>query len=152
MKCVDKLFIYDILIIVIITIIAKEVILIRKYSRQRECIQEFLAVRKDHPTADVVYMNVRQTFPNISLGTVYRNLQLLCEMGEIQKVDVGDGTDHFDGNPLPHNHFICKQCGQVIDLEMDTFEEINELAGKNFPGHVMGHITYFYGLCPDCYK
>lgn len=123
-----------------------------KYSRQRECIKEFLMTRKDHPTADVIYMNVRETYPNISLGTVYRNLQLLCDIGEIQKISVGDGTDHFDGDTSSHNHFICKDCGKVIDLEMESFDQIDYLAGKNFGGQIAGHVTYFYGLCEDCSK
>ena len=77
-----------------------------KYSRQREVIKDFLCTRKDHPTADVVYMNVRQQFPNISLGTVYRNLTLLSDMGEIIRLRVGDGVDHFDADTSPHNHFV----------------------------------------------
>ena len=60
-----------------------------KYSRQREVIKDCLINREDHPTADMVYMEVRETFPNISLGTVYRNLQLLTDLGEIQKLNVG---------------------------------------------------------------
>lgn len=121
-----------------------------KYSRQREVIKNFLMTRKDHPTADVVYMNVRESFPNISLGTVYRNLQLLTELGEIQKLNVGDGADHFDGDVSPHYHFICKDCGSVIDLQMGNIDTIKDIAGVNFDGQIAGHITYFYGLCGNC--
>ncbi len=123
-----------------------------KYSRQREVIKDFLMTRKDHPTADVVYMNIRKTFPNISLGTVYRNLQLLTELGEIQKLNVGDGVDHFDGNTSPHYHFICKECGSVIDLQMENIDTIKDIAGVNFDGQIAGHITYFYGICGNCCK
>ena len=80
-----------------------------KHSKQRDSILEFLAARKDHPTADVVYMNVREQLPNISLGTVYRNLTLLSDLGEILRLRVGDGTDHFDADTSPHNHFVCKE-------------------------------------------
>lgn len=59
-----------------------------KYSRQREAIKDFLMTRKDHPTADVVYENIKKIYPNISLGTVYRNLSLLSEIGEIQKLSI----------------------------------------------------------------
>ena len=69
-----------------------------KYSKQRTVIKEFLQTRKDHPTADVVYNAVRKDYPNISLGTVYRNLMLLSEIGEIQKLRVGDGLEHFDAD------------------------------------------------------
>ena len=121
-----------------------------KYSRQREVIKECLINRYDHPTADMVYMDVRETFPNISLGTVYRNLQLLTDLGEIQKLNVGDGVDHFDAKTFPHYHFICKECGSVIDLQMENIDTIKDIAGVNFDGQIAGHITYFYGICGNC--
>ena len=124
-----------------------------KYSRQREAIKEFMMTRKDHPTADVVYMNVRQEFPNISLGTVYRNLTLLSDLGELLRLRVGDGVDHFDGDISPHYHFVCSDCGRVIDLEMnESIESITEVAGSGFDGKIAGHITYFYGTCASCLK
>lgn len=123
-----------------------------KYSRQREMIKEFLMGRKDHPTADIVYMNVRQQNPNISLGTVYRNLTLLADIGEIRRLRVGDGVDHFDADISPHYHFVCSECGCVTDLKMGSIEKITELAGANFDGYIAGHITYFYGTCGQCTK
>ena len=122
----------------------------RKYSRQRKLIKDFLISRKDHPTADIVYRSVRQENPNISLGTVYRNLTLLAEDGEIRRLDMGDGADHFDADISPHYHFICRRCGSVIDLEMDNIETITERAAANFDGEIEGHVTYFYGLCARC--
>lgn len=123
-----------------------------KYSRQREMIKEFLMTRKDHPTADVVYMNVRQQNPNISLGTVYRNLTLLADIGEINRLRLGDGVDHFDADTSPHYHFVCTECGKVMDLQMKNLNEIETLAGANFDGRITGHITYFYGICGHCEK
>jgi len=121
-----------------------------KYSRQREAIKEFLMGRKDHPTADTVYTNIRQEFPNISLGTVYRNLSLLSDIGEILKLSTGQGGDRFDGNPAPHYHFVCTECNSVIDLELKSLDHINELAGVNFDGQIDGHVAYFYGKCGNC--
>lgn len=123
-----------------------------KYSRQRNAIKEFLMTRKDHPTADVVYSNLRNEFPNISLGTVYRNLTLLSELGEILKLDMGDGVDHFDGNVSPHFHFICNSCHSVIDLNMDkdALKDIDEVASRDFDGKITGHTAHFYGLCSKC--
>lgn len=121
-----------------------------KYSRQREAIKEFLMTRTDHPTADVVYSNVRKEFPNISLGTVYRNLTLLADIGEIQKLNMGDGADHFDAKIIPHYHFVCTQCGSVIDLDMEDLIQIDEDAGIHFSGRIDGHVTYFYGKCETC--
>ena len=121
-----------------------------KYSRQREAIKDFLMTRKDHPTADVVYSNVRTEFPNISLGTVYRNLNLLAESGEILRLSCGDSTDHFDATVTPHYHFVCRKCDKILDLEMSSLDFIEERAAENFQGKVQGHQVYFYGECEDC--
>lgn len=121
-----------------------------KYSKQRESIKNFLVTRYDHPTAETVYLNIRKEFPNISLGTVYRNLNLLAEIGEIQKLSPGIGPDRFDGNPAPHYHFICRHCGCVMDLTVSGLDHINILAGQDFDGEIEGHISYFYGSCPSC--
>ena len=121
-----------------------------KYSRQREAIKDYLSHTKEHPTADTVYMHIRKTQPNISLGTVYRNLNMLAEQGEILKLDGIDESDRFDGNPLPHYHFLCNECGCVIDLEMEAIDHINVIAGAKFNGKIMGHNTFFYGVCPKC--
>ena len=123
-----------------------------KYSKQREMIKDFLMTRRDHPTADVVYTNVRQQNPNISLGTVYRNLTLLADIGEISRIRVGDGVDHFDADTSPHYHFVCTECGSVVDLQMKNLDEIVTLAGANFDGKIAGHVTYFYGICGNCRK
>ena len=123
-----------------------------KYSKQRESIKTYLGSTREHPTADTVYMHVKQEYPNISLGTVYRNLSLLSEIGEIQKLSTGIGPDRFDGRPHPHYHFICKDCGSVLDLKLEGLEHINILAGQYFDGDIEGHITYFMGKCPTCKK
>ena len=104
----------DILISVIITTIHRRTpMATRKYSRQRESIKSFLAGRFDHPTAETIYSCLREEQPHLSLGTVYRNLSLLTELGEIRKISTGDGPDHFDGDTSFHHHFICRQCHQV---------------------------------------
>ena len=87
-----------------------------KYSRQRESIKEFLRSRTDHPTADTVYENLRQIYPNISLGTVYRNLSLLSDIGEIRKLTNFGSADRYDGRVAPHSHFMCTRCNRVIDM------------------------------------
>ena len=125
---------------------------VNKYSRQREAIKDYLSKTKEHPTADTVYMNIRESYPNISLGTVYRNLNLLADQGEILKINCQDGCDRFDGNPKPHYHFLCQGCGRVLDIEMESIDHINVIAGANFKGKVAGHVTFFYGLCPECNK
>lgn len=124
---------------------------VRKFSRQRQSILEYLMQTTAHPTAETVYLHVREQYPNISLGTVYRNLNLLAEEGKIVRLTYG-GSERFDGNLKPHNHFICKTCGNVLDLEISSLEHINTLAGVGFGGRVEGHIIYFYGVCEECLK
>jgi Fur family peroxide stress response transcriptional regulator len=108
----------------------------------------------EHPTADMVYMHVKKDFPNISLGTVYRNLNLLTDIGEAVKIATPDGGDRFDGRVEPHNHFLCTMCGRLLDLELDmnSIEEVNRLAAENFDGIIRSSSTLFYGECSDCIK
>lgn len=122
-----------------------------KYSRQREAIQMNLVGRYDHPTADMVYEDIRKEYPHISLGTVYRNLSLLAQHGEIQKLAMADGPDRFDGNPHLHYHFCCRKCGQVIDFPIQGGEEqLTRQAAKGFAGHIDGQFVQFFGTCPQC--
>ena len=123
-----------------------------KYSRQRESIKEFLMTRKDHPTADVVYENVKKIYPNISLGTVYRNLSLLSDLGEIQKLSSFGGADHFDGCVTPHCHFMCTECKQVLDLETEDVNDLVPKAVRNFGGKISSCDIRFFGLCEDFLK
>ena len=121
-----------------------------KYSKQREEIKAYLSTRKDHPTADQVYTAMRTKIPNISLGTVYRNLNLLADTGEILRLQVGDKTDHFDYDTSPHHHFVCKKCGAVIDLAMPSIDSVMETATLGFNGTIKGYDIYFYGTCEAC--
>lgn len=123
-----------------------------KYSRQRESIKEYLANTTEHPTADMVYLKVKQEFPNISLGTVYRNLNLLAEIGDATKISTPDGGDRFDGNTSPHYHFFCRECGKMVDLNIGDMDQINRIAGQNFDGAIETHTMTFYGVCGDCLK
>lgn len=123
-----------------------------KYSRQRESIKASLMRRHDHPTADALYASIREEFPNISLGTVYRNLNLLVETGEIRKLNCGDGADHFDGNLKPHHHFICRECGRIFDMELEAMPDLNTAAQTQAPGQIEDNYVLFYGRCHDCLK
>ena len=122
-----------------------------KHSRQRDCIKEFLMGRYDHPTADMVYAHVREEFPRISLGTVYRNLSLLSEIGEIRKITC-NGPDRFDANTAPHFHFTCTCCGAVSDLEFDQKPSFDGLTPKNFAGTIQLVSLDFSGTCEACTK
>ncbi len=121
-----------------------------KYSRQRECILKNLQSRKDHPTADMVYQSVRKEQPNISLGTVYRNLSFLAENGQILKISTGIGPDRFDGFTNLHNHFVCSVCGNVLDMDYIPDEDIVEKASKDFGGEIEEYQLQFFGKCKNC--
>lgn len=123
-----------------------------KYSRQREAIKDYLSSVTTHPTADTVYMHIKEEFPNISLGTVYRNLNLLVELGEIQKLTCGDGKDHFDADTSPHYHFVCHSCGAVQDLAMSPLSNLNDMANAVTDGKIDSYTVYFYGTCGACLK
>ena len=121
-----------------------------KYSRQRESIKACLMARRDHPTADHVYLTIREEYPNISLGTVYRNLNLLVEQGEVRKLSFGYGPDRFDGELSPHYHFVCRACGAISDLPLEPLDSLNQEAQRCCSGRIDSHLTYFYGLCQNC--
>lgn len=124
-----------------------------KRSKQRDAIIAFLMTRKDHPTADTIFMNIKKEFPNVSLGTVYRNLALLSERGEILKLSYDGGADRYDATVDPHYHFVCQKCGRVIDLEMDSLDQqVKDAANANFPGQIDQSVIYFKGICEECLK
>ncbi|MBE7032459.1 MAG: transcriptional repressor [Ruminococcaceae bacterium] len=121
-----------------------------KHSRQRDAILEVLKGTKVHPTADWVYSEVRKIIPNISLGTVYRNLSKLSDEKAIVKLGLGTSVEHFDGNPDPHYHVMCTECGAIKDIETEPLEEFNEWAKKLFNGEIYKHSAIFFGRCNEC--
>ena len=121
-----------------------------KKSRQRDAILANLQNRCDHPTADMIYMDIRKEIPNISLGTVYRNLSLLTEHGMIIKLSVDGKAERFDACTNTHYHFICQECGTVEDLPATVIPGFNEAAQKGFSGQITGHTAFFYGICKCC--
>ena len=122
----------------------------RKYSRQRESIKNYLFSHHTHPTAETVYNDLKKELPNISLGTVYRNLNLLADTGEILRISSGIGPDHYDGNTSLHYHFICTKCRQILDLDLEALPEINRIAEESFRGRITNHVIHFFGQCPKC--
>jgi len=115
-------------------------------------ILEELRKVMSHPTAAGLYETVRDRLPKISLGTVYRNLELLAQMGTIQKLDLGGKEARFDGNPDHHYHVRCVECGRVDDaMDVPTGlvgHELKEVSGYE----ILGHRLQFVGICPDCWS
>lgn len=122
----------------------------RRSTRQRRVVLEVLRSTTSHPTADWVYEQVRKRIPNISLGTVYRNLKLLRDMGEIMELDFGSTYSRFDGNPNPHYHFRCVDCGRVMDVDIPVAAELEEKVRRRHGWEVFSHRVEFYGLCAEC--
>jgi Fur family peroxide stress response transcriptional regulator len=126
---------------------------VRKSSRQRDCIRENLAHRTDHPTADMIFNDIRKEYPNVSLGTVYRNLALLEKLGEIQKLSCSDGAVRYDGNVHPHMHFMCRECGRVWDMPGDYPEKILKQAREAAADDLIESCSVtFTGVCRECRK
>ncbi len=122
----------------------------KRYSQQRETILNIVKATDCHPSAGYVYEHARRTIPNISLGTVYRNLSELRKSGHIISLTPGDGTERFDGNTEDHHHFCCKVCGSVSDIQLPVDKELNQKAQRSSGNRVDFHRTIFYGICRDC--
>jgi Fur family peroxide stress response transcriptional regulator len=121
-----------------------------KRSRQRDRIMEILQGTKSHPSADWLYDRLKKEFPNLSMGTVYRNLNILSEQGLIQKIDFGSTFNRFDADVSPHYHLICEKCSSVADIKLPIYDEINEKVEKMANFSINRHRIEFYGLCKNC--
>jgi Fur family transcriptional regulator, peroxide stress response regulator len=121
-----------------------------RMTKQKRVILDVLKNTKSHPTADWVYDKVKKKIPNISLGTVYRNLNILKNQGEILELSYGKGFSRFDGNSSNHYHFTCEHCGRIIDVETPVFSEIEREVTRQMGVKVERHRLEFYGACPDC--
>ncbi|KKM12296.1 Fur family transcriptional regulator [Clostridiales bacterium PH28_bin88] len=123
---------------------------VQRMTRQKKVILGILRGTKNHPTADWVYEQARKELPEISLGTVYRNLNVLRDAGEIMELNYGSTFSRFDGNPLNHYHFVCEGCGQVTDLELPVMDKLEQDVARITGLQVFHHRLEFYGLCPKC--
>ena len=139
-----------------IIIIEKEKAM-KKFSKQRELILKNLNSRTDHPTAETLYLDLKQQMPEIGIATIYRNLSELWEQGEIIKIKSKTGPDRFDGNTKPHIHFHCDNCGQLLDisLQLKQMEELdNEIAifANQIKALATSSEIIITGICKNCRK
>jgi len=123
---------------------------IHRRSRQRETILRILKNTKSHPTADWVYQKARKEIPNISLGTVYRNLRTLTEEGLIQRLCLGSSFDRYDGDTSFHYHFACQKCAKVYDISARGQVKMMEQVERRTGFRVEGVKVDFFGLCRRC--
>ncbi len=119
-------------------------------SKQKEIIYNALLEEPCHPTADTLYNKLKPENPNLSLATVYRNLNQFASQGKILKIRVPDGSDRFDGSIHKHFHGFCTQCGEVFDIEAEELEGIEEKIMNISTFKVTQYILVIYGICNKC--
>ncbi|WP_027338939.1 Fur family transcriptional regulator [Halonatronum saccharophilum] len=122
----------------------------RRMTKQRKKILEVLKATKSHPTADWIYDQVKKEIPNISLGTIYRNLNVLREMGEIIELSYGSSYSRFDANTENHYHFTCLECGLVQDVDFEVDLDMDKKVNMAIEGDVKYHRCEFFGYCKEC--
>lgn len=120
----------------------------KRYSRQRELIYEALRQTEQHPTAEMIYQWLKPANPSLSLGTVYRNLNLLADEGAILRMAFP--VERYDAKTMPHPHFCCDQCGAVYDLHLPYDAELDRQALLASGHDVTGHEVVFHGICTKC--
>ena len=121
-----------------------------RQSKQRNSILELLRSTESHPTADWLYEKLKKKYPQLSLGTVYRNLSTLIDQEYIKKIHFGSTYDRFEANVKPHYHLICESCGKIQDFKMPIYDELNKRAKQLTPFKIHHHKLEFFGLCENC--
>ena len=123
-----------------------------RHSKQRDRIIEILKQTKTHPTATWIYNELKDEFAGLSLGTVYRNLNILIEQGLVKKIDFGSTFDRFEAHIQPHYHFICENCNAIIDLDVPVDDALNTKIAGATGLTPSSHRIEFFGICNDCKK
>ncbi|MEG1500752.1 MAG: transcriptional repressor [Clostridiales bacterium] len=121
----------------------------KRMTKQKKLIFDVLASTTCHPTADWIYEEARKVLPDISLGTVYRNLQVLLEENKIQELNYGKSQSRFDANPALHYHFVCNECGEVLDCQGSVLP-LDQIVDDSIPGRADFYRLEFYGICQQC--
>ena len=123
----------------------------QKHFRKRDAILTCLQETDVHPTAEWIFAKLKPEIPDLSIGTVYRNLALFKELGLVVSVGTVSGVERFDADTAPHVHYICTGCGKVVDLhQLRIPEELNQAAAASSGGTVTTCQLTFTGLCKDC--
>ena len=122
-----------------------------KQFRKRNAILSYLRSTDVHPSADMVYAHLKPEIPDLSLGTVYRNLSMFRQQGTIASLGAVNGVERFDGNTMPHVHFICTGCSAVIDMpQLQVPQKMTQTAEIMLGGKVDACQLTFTGLCGSC--
>lgn len=124
----------------------------RRNTVQRSLVLNAVRKLHCHATADEVYEEIIKEHPSISKATVYRNLNLLSEMGEIHRLEIPGSADHFDHITTNHCHVKCRECGRVFDVDMDYVSDLEKGIRDNHGFDFAGYDIIFHGICPECKK
>jgi Fur family peroxide stress response transcriptional regulator len=119
-------------------------------TKQRSMILEVLKGTKTHPTAGWVYEQVKEHYSNISLGTIYRNLNLLKDNGIIKELKFGKNTARYDANSEHHHHIFCLECGKLEDVKCTVHPDLTKTVEEENGYKIVTHQLEFSGICPDC--
>lgn len=123
----------------------------KRHSKKRDAILTCLRQTKSHPTAEWIYQKLKPEYPNLSLGTVYRNLSEFKREGVIATVGVVDGLERFDGDTSAHSHLICRECGAVVDVNTaEVSAQLLAAAAAETGGEISGAQLTFSGVCRAC--
>ena len=124
-----------------------------KHFRKRDAILSYLQSTDVHPSADMVYAHLKPEIPDRALGTVYRNLSMFRQQGDIASVGTVNGIERFDGNTIPHVHFVCRDCSAVIDMpDLHVPAKMTQTAACQIGGRVDSCSLTFTGQCSQCTK
>ncbi|MGL6115091.1 MAG: Fur family transcriptional regulator [Cetobacterium sp.] len=121
-----------------------------KFSKQRELILNYILNSHEHLTADTIYADLKKDNPELSLGTVYRNLTKLTEIGAIKKVSLPNQVDKFDKNLEPHAHFICDECGSITDINIPEMDKFLNKISKDEDISIRKYDLTLNGTCKKC--
>ncbi|MHB8127846.1 MAG: Fur family transcriptional regulator [Mobilitalea sp.] len=124
----------------------------KRNTIQRSLVLETVKELRCHATADEIYDTIMKKHPNVSRGTVYRNLNLLSDIGEIRKMEMPSGADRFDHECHEHYHARCVKCGRVIDVEMEVIADLEKNIRDTHGFKYTGHDVIFKGICLECNK
>jgi len=117
---------------------------------QRRVITETLLKNPIHPTAEEIYNLISRDHPEIGIATVYRNLKLLEQRGDIIRISTLNAPDRYDINNKPHYHICCAKCGSFSDFELSYKEDFDKIASQKTGYKILGHSLLFIGICPEC--
>ena len=118
-------------------------------TKQTRLIYSIITNSKEHLSAEEIYKSAKKEMPNIAIGTIYRNLNLMIKDGKVRKVEIHNAPDRFDKNIINHDHLICDECGKLKDIIIKNFDKIIE---KHSVDNITSYDLNIHYICPECQK